>query len=29
MPLEALADSSRQRPVGGFDEFSAYPPIAA
>src|SRR6476620_1049846 len=28
MPLEALADSSRQRPAGGFDEFSAYPPIA-
>ena len=28
IPLEALADSSRQRPAGGFDEFSAYPPIA-
>src|SRR2546430_717738 len=28
MPLEALADSSRQRPAGSFDEFSAYPPIA-
>ena len=28
IPLEALADSSRQRPPGGFDEFSAYPPIA-
>src|SRR5580693_1656728 len=28
MPLEALADTSRQRPVGSFDEFSAYPPIA-
>src|SRR5215475_2586532 len=28
MPLEALADSSRQRPPGSFDEFSAYPPIA-
>jgi GH15 family glucan-1,4-alpha-glucosidase len=28
MPLEALGDSSRQRPAGGFDEFSAYPPIA-
>jgi len=26
--LEALSDSSRQRPVGSFDEFSAYPPIA-
>src|SRR2546421_973856 len=28
MPLETLADSSRQRPSGSFDEFSAYPPIA-
>src|SRR5438552_4996512 len=28
MPLEALTDSSRQRPAGSFDEFSAYPPIA-
>ena len=28
IPLEALADSSRQRQAGGFDEFSAYPPIA-
>ena len=28
IPLDALADSSRQRPAGGFDEFSAYPPIA-
>ena len=28
MPLEALADSSRQRQAGNFDEFSAYPPIA-
>src|SRR5436305_8520924 len=28
MSIESLADSSRQRPVGGFDEFSAYPPIA-
>jgi GH15 family glucan-1,4-alpha-glucosidase len=28
MPLEALSDSSRQRPAGSFDEFSPYPPIA-
>ena len=28
MPLEALSDSSRQRPFGSFDEFSPYPPIA-
>ena len=28
MPLEVLSDSSRQRPAGGFDEFSPYPPIA-
>jgi alpha,alpha-trehalase len=28
LPLEAIADSSRQRPAGGFDEFSPYPPIA-
>ena len=28
MPLEALTDSSRQRPSGSFDEFSPYPPIA-
>ena len=28
IPLEALADTSRQRPAGNFDEFSAYPPIA-
>ena len=28
MPLETLADSSRQRPSGSFDEFSPYPPIA-
>jgi hypothetical protein len=26
IPLEALADSSRRLPPGGFDEFSAYPP---
>ena len=28
MPLEALSDSSRQRPAGSFDQFSPYPPIA-
>ena len=28
MPLEALSDSSRQRPMGSFDDFSPYPPIA-
>ena len=28
MPLEALSDSSRQRPAGRFDQFSPYPPIA-
>src|SRR5882724_8860495 len=28
MPLEAMLDSSRQRPPGSFDEFSPYPPIA-
>ena len=28
MPLEVLSDSARQRPAGGLDEFSPYPPIA-
>jgi Domain of unknown function (DUF5911) len=28
MPLEALSDSSRERPAGSFDDFSPYPPIA-
>src|SRR5260370_26473660 len=28
MPLEALPDSSRQRPTGRSDQFSPYPPIA-
>jgi GH15 family glucan-1,4-alpha-glucosidase len=28
MPLDALADSSRQRPAGSIDQFSPYPPIA-
>ena len=28
IPLEALADTSRQRPAWNFDELSAYPPIA-
>ena len=28
MPLETLADSSRQRPSGSLEEFSPYPPIA-
>src|SRR5580704_17015976 len=28
LPLEALADSSRQRPEGSTDQFSPYPPIA-
>src|SRR6266446_10380274 len=28
VPLEALPDSSRERPAGNSDQFSAYPPIA-